>query len=381
VKILVVTKRYTSAKDISEESVGRPSCLFEALHECGHEVSFLLADYTRKERVRKKKGAIEFDIRPFGPFRFFQFRRAVYERLDGGGYDCVIAEGDPVFALAAQRPCERLGVPFVYDLMDNYETYTIYRLPLFGMVDRRILKKAHLLVYVTGSLRRKYEAFRFGPGVVVGNGVDLDRFRPHDRTTARRRFGLPEGVPVIGYFGYIVDYKGVSQLLGAHALLRRKGLKPLLLLAGNRHRGMKLEDEGVVYRGIVPHGDIPFYIGACDVIVVPNASNDYTNYCFPLKILEALACDRTVVATDLPPVRELLGAGCRRLAIPGDAVDLAIKIEDALHSPAQGSRKMAERHSWIKRAKDLEDALRRIVSKSGIPAGSSCRVSKGYYIV
>ena len=359
-KILVLTKRYTSAKDISREEVGRPYCLFAALSGVGHLVSFLLGDYTERACGDVERGAIQFKIRPLSKARIFSFRRLIEEELRRGGYELLIAEGDPLFALLARGPCRKTGIPLVYDLMDNYETYDIYQLPFFGVLDRGLIRDADLVVCVTDALREKILRWRRDDVCVVGNGVNTEQFYPMDKRECRTRLSLPESAILIGYFGYLVDYKGVDLLLRAHEILHEGGFPSTLLLAGDRHRAVRFPREGVLYRGLVPQSEIPDYINACDAVVVPNPSNAYTDYCFPLKVLEGIACDVPVVATALRPVRELLGNDYPLLVTPGDAQELAEKIRQACGERVAHLGEIAREHTWKKMAEALGAALVRI---------------------
>ncbi|MDD5557755.1 MAG: glycosyltransferase family 4 protein [bacterium] len=354
--ILVLTKRYTSAKDISREGVGRPFLLFDALRRLGHGVTFLLGDYTERERRDEERDGVRFLIRPLDIPRLIPFRRAVVRELARGAHDLLVAEGDPAFAILALGPCARAGVPLVYDLMDNYETYDIYRLPLVRPLDRRSIRAAALVVCVTRALAEKVRPARGGPVAVVGNGVDADRFRPMDREACRRSLSLPPRAPVVGYFGNITGYKGSGVLREAHRLLRREAPGAVLLLAGPAGEGAP-RGEGVVHLGLVPHADIPALINACDAVAVPNPSNAYTDYSFPLKVLEGLACGVPVVATALGPVREILGDGYPWLARPSDPADLAAKLLAACAGRREGLREIALAHTWRHAAGELGRAL------------------------
>jgi glycosyltransferase involved in cell wall biosynthesis len=358
-KILVLTKRYTSAKDISREEVGRPYCLFAALSSVGHSVSFLLGDYTERACFDTARGPIQFKIRPLSKARIFSFRRVIEEELRGGGYDLLIAEGDPLFALLARGPCRKTGVPLVYDLMDNYETYDIYQLPFFGLLDRRLVREADLVVCVTDALREKILLWRRENMCVVGNGVNTEQFRPMDKKECRALLALPDSAILIGYFGYLVDYKGMELLFRAHEILREGGFPSTLLLAGDRHRAVRLPGEGVLYRGLVPQCEIPHYINACDAVVVPSPSNAYTDYCFPLKVLEGIACDVPVVATALGPVSELLGSDYPLLVTPGDPRKLAEKIRAACGEGVPHLREVALERTW----KQMAEALGRVLAR------------------
>lgn len=360
-RVLVLTKRYTSAKDISRENVGRPYCLFAALQTIGNSVSFLLADYISKETLDVKKGQIQMKIRPLSLFRIFAFRRLIERMLLEGGFDLLIAEGDPIFALLAKGACARVGIPMIYDLMDNYETYDIYRLPFFRIADRRLIKGANAVVCVTESLKQKVSSRRMEDIYVVGNGVDLEMFHPMDRRACREKLGLPGDAKIIGYFGHIVDYKGIDLLLEAHKLLLKRAPSVLLLLAGKKDRAVRLPSRNCSYGGLIQQIEVPEYINAADLIVVPGPENAFTRYSFPLKILEAMACNVPVIATDIGPARELLGDGSRWLSRPGDPQDLAVKLEEVFNVDTPNLREAAARYSWESMAERLEKILKRIV--------------------
>jgi glycosyltransferase involved in cell wall biosynthesis len=194
---------------------------------------------------------------------------------------------------------------------------------------------------------------------VVGNGVNTEQFRPMDKLECRMRLALPESEILVGYFGYLVDYKGADLLLSAQRILREEGYPVTLLLAGNKHRAVQIPSEGALYRGLVPQSDIPDYVNACDAVVIPNPSNAYTDYCFPLKVLEGMACNVPVVATSLRPVRELLGNDYPLLTTPGDPRQLAEKIRLACGEGAPRLRGVALERTWDKMAEALSKALAR----------------------
>lgn len=55
---------------------------------------------------------------------------------------------------------------------------------------------------------------------VIRNGIDDARFQPADQAAARRQFGLPEGVPVIGMVAHLIPWKRHDAFIQAAALIR-----------------------------------------------------------------------------------------------------------------------------------------------------------------
>lgn len=364
-KLLILTKRFTSAKDISRESLGRPSCLFATLAAHGHDVCFLLADYREHGRFDTTLNGVPNVVRPLSPLRLPSFRAELIRLIRERNIDILVAEGDPLFAVIARGPCKKAGVPLVYDLMDNYETYASYRLPLVPWLDTRSLKKSCHVVCVTGALREKIRPIRQEGVSVIGNGVDPALFRPMDKAECRGRLGLPSGNTIIGHFGHLAAFKGAEILREAFTQLRKNRPGALLLLAGRSEDAGLSRAANVRFAGMITHRDVPLYLNACDAVLVPNPDNAFTRYSFPLKILEGLACNVPVVATALPPVIELLGAEYPWIAAAGDARELAVKIEAACSGTGTGLRQLALDHSWETQAHRLAEVLEKVIAQHG----------------
>jgi len=153
--------------------------------------------------------------------------------------------------------------------------------------------------------------------VVVPNGSDtdvLDRRRWQRQGTAvRAELGFGESQLVLGFAGSLKPWHGVEVLVEA-AKEASRGADVGLLIVGDGPRRYAVEDavrrlpSGVraVVTGAVPAFDVPRHLAAMDVAVAPYLpSSDF--YFSPLKVAEAMAASLPVVASDFPPIRDLLG--------------------------------------------------------------------------
>ena len=71
-----------------------------------------------------------------------------------------------------------------------------------------------------------------------------------------------------------------------------------------RERLLRLDARpNVRWVGHRPYGELPRYVAAFDVALIPYVENDYTRSCFPLKLFEYLAAGKPVVAAGLPELR------------------------------------------------------------------------------
>jgi glycosyltransferase involved in cell wall biosynthesis len=167
----------------------------------------------------------------------------------------------------------------------------------------------------------------------IANGFDTAVFHPRDRTAARATLGLDDGDRVILYVGRFVEAKGLRELVTAFgALLARDPRRRLVLLGDGVMRAaleQLLHDSGLAARTTLPGacepGGVAQWLAACDVLTLPSWSEGYPNV-----VVEAVACGRPVVATDVGGTREILDADNGILVPPRDALALERGLEDAL---------------------------------------------------
>jgi glycosyltransferase involved in cell wall biosynthesis len=134
---------------------------------------------------------------------------------------------------------------------------------------------------------------------------------------------------------------------------------------------LSLEDR-VRFRGFVPPPSLATERAKTDVFVIPLLDSTTARlFTSPLKLFEAMASGRPVVASDLPAIREILEHERNALLVPpGDARALAAAVERLLRDSAL-SAKLAARafedvkaYSWDRRAQAIEDFLRHLEAPS-----------------
>jgi len=209
-----------------------------------------------------------------------------------------------------------------------------------------------------------------GPNLrlVLPNGVDLERFRVRSRE--------PD-VDVI-YTGSLDAWKGVDVLVDALALLPARvrlrlvgfGEPPVVeaTLARARDRGLGDRLEFFGYR---PHQEIPDLLARARTVVVATSGRSVEGRRFtcPMKLLEALAAARPVVAPDLPSIREHVEHEREALLFEdGDSESLAAAIQRLLGDGSladrlgAAGRARAEAYAWPRRAARLIAFLERVAA-------------------
>lgn len=168
----------------------------------------------------------------------------------------------------------------------------------------------HILCVSESERRTGQEAGIAARWSVIHNGIDLDRFRPGGsggRAEARASLPLLEGVcrdaPLVVCVGRLTRQKGQDVLLRAWRRMPDAGARLVLVGDGPDRAGLEASaPPGVLFTGACE--DVLPWIHAADVLVLPSRWEGMA-----LAPLEAMACGRPVVVTDVNGARESLPPG------------------------------------------------------------------------
>ena len=201
-------------------------------------------------------------------------------------------------------------------------------------------------------------------------GVDLSFVhREMDRERARERIGhrLADG-PLVVYAGRVKAGKGVDVLI--EAADRIKGINAQVLVVGKVYEAdyVARAPTNVAFKGFVAPSDVPDYLAAADIVVMPSTDElKYAPYTSPLKLFEYMATGNPVVASDLPVIREILRHGENALLYPPrDAAALAEALEWLWSEPVVRRRladqawRDVQRYAWSARASRILERLQRL---------------------
>jgi glycosyltransferase involved in cell wall biosynthesis len=177
---------------------------------------------------------------------------------------------------------------------------------------------------------------------IIHNGVDVRRFVPvagRDPVLAAE-LGVGPDDPVVGIFAALRPEKDHSSLLRAFRQVLDEEPEARLLIVGDGTQRAVLEKLAaelgvagqVVFAGARP--DVPALLGLVDVVVL----SSYTE-CFPMAVLEAMACGVPVVCSAVGGIPEMVEDGVTgRLVPPRDPAALADGLRSLLHDRDRARR-------------------------------------------
>ncbi len=193
---------------------------------------------------------------------------------------------------------------------------------------------------------------------VIPAGVDLELFRPVDKSAARQALKLVEK-RIILYVGRIEPLKGLDLLLRAVPQLECTRDTRLLIVGGRPGQDSELDrlkalaselgiQDRVTFTGAVQQTELPTYYSAADVFVLPSYYES-----FGLVALEAMACGTPVVVSRVGGLKSFVRDGETGYLIPWRCPDpFAQRIDMLLANGAlreamgKAARAKAQEMGW-----------------------------------
>lgn len=240
---------------------------------------------------------------------------------------------------------------------------------------RRLVREAGRaadgLLAVSGAMKRSMVALGMDEAKIRIHytGVDLDRFQPTDKESARRELKLDHvHGPLILCVGALIERKGQALVIEALRTIP----DAYLLLAGHgpeRTAYKKLaENMGVSLRigflGAVAHDRLPVLYNAADVMVMPSRSEGLAN-----AWVESLACGTPIAITDVGGARELLTGSDAGRIIERTPQAIAEAVHSIMAQPTdrEAVRQAALPFTWAANGDSLAAYLEELVRAASTP--------------
>ena len=128
--------------------------------------------------------------------------------------------------------------------------------------------------------------------VVLPNAIDKMLFKPLDKRECRKQLGLPLNAFIVIFVGGFKYRKGTRRVSEAISNID-KGEKVYSIFIGEGNEAP--DNDNILYKGLINHSDVPYYLNASDVFVLPTLHEGCCN-----AIVEAMACGLPIISSDLP---------------------------------------------------------------------------------
>ncbi len=283
-------------------------------------------------------------------------------------------------AFTGIRLARKKGIPFVYYLIDS-----LYRLvepaalraPAM-LIEQSNLRKAPLVLSINDALR-DYTIEMGAPPArssVLRAGVDLQRYANIDGAETRRHFGLSDADTVLFFMGEFYPFSGLREVAEGVASLPTSS-RPLKLLAIGRGAlwedlqrigAQDLAGGRILLDAWQPYGELPRFLAAADVCLLPAYRNDVMRDIVPIKVYEYMAAGKPVIATRLPGLMREFGEGHGVVYVedPRDVVPKATELVNSgeLKTLGQTAREFVAQFDWDDITDEFEATLRRLSTAS-----------------
>jgi glycosyltransferase involved in cell wall biosynthesis len=368
--------------------------LLAGLARSGHAVRALAAITTPALRAgdRFAKAHPEIGVARF-VVPFFDVASAVDTPDDYRSYQCaqirarlpglvdehrpdVIIIGKASFALDVPDLARARSVRSVL-LIHGTTEHGILSTPEHPVAQRLVdqYRKVDLAVLVAGHLAGHAQRLGLRDFVVIPNGVDLQRFSPRPKDAALlRHLSLGDDQIVVVHASKLSEVKRPLDIVSsAERVLRQNPAIVYVILGDGPCRAAMQEscrENGVLehfrFVGWVEHERVPAYLNLADIVVMPSESE-----ALALVYLEAQACGRLLLASNIPAAREVVQDGETGLLFrKGDVDDLAAQTlgaaEDADLRAAIGkkAREWVRTHDLDRTVAAYACTLRDVVNRS-----------------
>ncbi len=167
------------------------------------------------------------------------------------------------------------------------------------------------------------------PVLIRGSGVDMTLFAPEPE---------PGGTPVVLFASRMLWDKGIGEFVGAVKRLRDRGIEARFVLVGDTDPNNPAAVPPAQLKAWQASGlmewwgrcdDMPGVFAKSHVVCLPSYREG-----LPKVLVEAAACGRAIVATDVPGCREIVQSGVNGLLVPArDEAALADALQQLIEDP------------------------------------------------
>ncbi|HCR72603.1 MAG TPA: hypothetical protein DIW23_14260 [Anaerolineae bacterium] len=359
-KIAFLTEKYTP--DIGGLAISTHR-LANLLADAGHEIRLFVPTSNLPASETHTLSANRISVTRFGAHKrvddtLVDWFELVVQAHQKESFDLIQAYFLPQAGFVATYVGKYLSIPSVVSIRGNDIERAAFDPSKFSHV-MYALQNANAVTTNASLLVKKAKALIDREIILIPNGIDTNHFKPMERNDLlaealeieNGKLKVEEGKKkeerkVVGFVGELREKKGLQTLLLAYAQVNKK--QPVtLLIVGEVRQGEDKKffdefqvtnpDSRIIVTGLIPHKDLPSYYSLIDVFIHPSLRDGMPN-----AVLEAMACGKTVIATPVGGVIDVIEDKKNGYFVNvNDADGLSNKMIEVLNSNQEEIQKSA----------------------------------------
>lgn len=247
--------------------------------------------------------------------------------------------------------------------------------PIMRLLHKSIFENASSIVALTEYMKKTIKKVTDKEINVIPNGVDLSKFTVNEnKSNIRHELNIPLDKTILILVGRLYPVKGVEYLIESISFLKetRDDFKLLIIGDGSERSYLeKLSEElnitnYVEFRGKIPNDEVPLYLKASDIFILPSLSEG-----FPNALLEAMASGLPVVTTKIRGLDEIVEEGINGFLVnPKSPEEIANKVDLIMQDNtlserfSQNNKLKAKEYEWETVIKKLNEIYKKSLNEN-----------------
>jgi glycosyltransferase involved in cell wall biosynthesis len=301
----------------------------------------------------------------------FSHKKEIKKQLQEWSPDVIV--GDAVLnSYWGAKAAQRANIPFIYYWFELMHLLIPIKPLIFigKLVEKASLKRTDKVLATSESLKNAISemGYPIEKIQVLEVGVEFARYDLNDSGDfLRDQYNLTKDDLVLLFMGWLYKFSGLKEVCIELSKLDNNNIKLIIVGEGDAYQELKniiiqynLKDK-VILAGQKPYNEMPQYLAAANVCLLPAYNNETMRDIVPGKVYEYMAAGKPVISTELPGMINKFGTdnGIVFVKTPEDTIGKAVELFETGQFKDLGfkARKYIETYSWDNIANDFEKIL------------------------
>jgi glycosyltransferase involved in cell wall biosynthesis len=171
---------------------------------------------------------------------------------------------------------------------------------------------------------------------------------------------------IVSYIGGVGFHRGIDTTIKAFNQIKEKDI--YLLIVGGIDKSIKQylesisKNQNIIYTGQVPFKNVPSYIKASNICLVPHNNTEHTNNTIPHKLFQYMLLKKLVIVSDCPPLKDVIDeCKCGAVFKRDDEINLRDKIINIYNYKGKLSEIGLNGYNCVQRKYNFEEDAKNLI--------------------